>query len=153
PETVALENLVRALIPVQRGPSDSDPAPDDTTGIVTDVHTYGGYVLWPWGHTSAPSPNSAGFTPIGRKFAAYNHYTAGQSYQTLYPTTGVFPYWVYTELGAPGFTFELNSGTFLAPYSTVDSRLWPENRDAFIYAAKIARTPYMTALGPDSLQV
>jgi len=36
-------------------------------------------------------------------------------------------------------------------YSTIDSVQWPENRPAFIYAAKIARTPYMTVKGPDSL--
>jgi hypothetical protein len=153
PESAALQNLIGSLIPVQKGPDDNDPAPDDTTGIYIDVHTYGGYVLWPWGHTSTPTPNSVGLSAIGRKFATYNHYTAGQSYQTLYPTTGVAPFWAYGHLGIPAYTFELNSAGFLAPYSSVDSTLWPQNEGAFIYAAKIARTPYITVHGPDALAV
>ncbi len=125
PETFATQDLVRTLIPDQRGPNDNDPAPDNTTGIFIDVHTYGGYVLWPWGHTSAPPPNSSGLRDVGRKLASYNGYLAGQSNQTLYPTTGTSNGWVYTELGAPAYTIELNSGTFLAQYSTLN-RLWAE---------------------------
>jgi hypothetical protein len=153
PESAALQTLISGLIPVQRGPGDDDPAPDDTTGIYIDVHTYGGLVLWPWGHTPTPPPNSAGLTAIGRKLATYNHYRAGQSYQTLYPTSGIAPGFVYGKLGSPAYTFELDSATFLDTYDSIDSRLWPRNRDAFIYASKIARTPYMTVQGPDSLAV
>ncbi len=149
PEVYYLLDLVRQLIPDQRGPSDDDPAPDDTTGILIDVHTQGGYVLWPWGHTSAPPPNSTGLTDIGNKLASYNGYRAGQSYQTLYPTTGTSKGWVYTELGAPAYTIEMDSGTFLAQYSVLP-RLWAEMKDLLFYAARTARAPYQLARGPDA---
>lgn len=152
PETQGIQSLVSSVIPDQKGPNVSDPAPADTTGIFIDVHTYGGYVLWPWGHTSSPPPNSSGLTAIGNKFASYNGYTKGQSYQTLYPATATSDDWTYGTLGAPAFTIELNSSGFLPSYSSVTT-LYNQNQAAFIYAAKIARTPYMTALGPDALSV
>jgi hypothetical protein len=141
-----------SLFQDQKGPSDNDPAPEDTTGIMMDVHTFGGYVLWPWGHTSSAPPNSAGLTNIGSKFASYNGYTAGQSNQTLYETTGTTNSWAYQKLGIPGYTFELDVSSFTPNYSTVTG-VFNENLPAFIYAAKVARTPYMTVKGPDSLSV
>lgn len=153
PETYAFQNLVRSLIPDQRGPSDADAAPDETMGIMIDVHTYGGYVLWPWGHTDEPAPNATGLSDVGEKFATYNGYRAGQSYQTLYATTGTSNGWAYSELGIPAYTFELDSNGFLASYGSVDDQLWPENMSAFLHAARIARAPYMLSRGPDSLNV
>src|SRR5262249_54859850 len=104
PESLAIQDLVSSLIPDQKGPIDDDPAPEDTTGIFIDVHTFGGDVLWPWGHTPNPPPNSVGLSNIGNKFASYNGYTAGQSYQTLYPTTGTSQRWAYGELAIPAYT-------------------------------------------------
>jgi hypothetical protein len=37
-------------------------------------------------------------------------------------------------------------------YSIIDDEQWPENKPAFLYAARIARTPYLTVLGPDSAE-
>lgn len=151
-ETQGLQGLMTQLFPDQKGPNDNDPAPENTTGLMIDVHTYGGYVLWPWGHTSSPPPNSAGLSNIGNKFASYNGYTAGQSYQTLYQTTGTTNSWAYQKLGIPGYTIELDVPTFTPNYSTVTAA-FNENLPAFIYAAKIARTPYITVKGPDALTV
>jgi hypothetical protein len=153
PETVAIQDLMESLFLHQRGPNDNDPAPDDTTGIHIDTHTSGGQILWPWGHTATPPPNSAGLGAIGRKFATYNHYRAGQTYIEEYPASGTLGSYGYSQFGIPSYTFELNSNGFLDTYSSVDGHLWPENRDAFLYAAKIARTPYMLVRGPDALQV
>lgn len=150
PETYALQDLIRTLIPDQRGPSDLDAAPDDASGIFIDMHTFGGYVLWPWGHTNTPAPNAAGLTSVGNKLASYNGYRAGQSFQTLYATTGTTKGWVYTELGAAAYTIELDSPGFLAPYTTVDGQLWPEVQGSLLYAARVARAPYMLSRGPDA---
>jgi len=49
----------------------------------------------------------------------------------------------------PSFTFEMGQ-EFTPAYAAVDSSLWPENFGALVYAAKIARTPYATVLGPDA---
>ncbi len=152
PETQGIQSLAASVIPDQKGPGVSDPAPSNTTGVFIDVHTYGGYVIWPWGHTSSSPPNGSGLTAIGNKFGTYNGYTTGQSYQTLYPATAASDDWAYGTLGVPAYTFELNSSGFLPSYSSVTT-LYNQNQSAFIYAAKIARTPYMTALGPDALTV
>ena len=151
PEVSALQNLVRTIFPDQRGPADTDPAPDSTSGVLISLHSYGELVLWPWGDTNAPSPNAAGLSALGKKFATYNGYTPMQSIG-LYPTSGTTDDWAYGELGIAAFTFEIGD-TFMPPFNVVDGVQWPTNRGALIYAAKLARTPYVTAHGPDALNL
>jgi hypothetical protein len=148
PETQALQNLLSGVFPDQRGPLDSDPAPDTTTGMLISLHQHGELVVWPWWGTLTPTPNSTGLETIGRKLATFNGYTAGPGASTLYYASGTTDDWGYGTLGVPSYTFEVGQ-EFLPPYTAVDSTLWPENRGALLYAAKIARTPYLTALGPD----
>jgi carboxypeptidase T len=151
-ETTYLQNLVLSLIPDQRGPGVNDPAPDNTTGIFITVHSAAGLVLWPWGFTSSPAPNMVGLQDIGDKFASYNGYTSCQPPLCLYAVNGSSDDWVYGELGAPSFTFEVGVD-FMPPYSEVDALQWPDNGPAFQYAAKIARTPYQLVRGPDALSL
>ncbi len=156
PETTVLQNLVLSLFPDQRGPNDADAAPITTTGILLTLHSYSNLVLWPWGSMSAPAPNDAALSMIGRKFAAYNGYTAQQSIQ-LYPTSGTTDDWAYGALGIAAFTFEIgpSSGTcggFFPPFTCLDGgsggSFWPRNLPAFLYAARIARAPYQLVQGP-----
>ncbi|MBU0492689.1 MAG: DUF11 domain-containing protein [Chloroflexi bacterium] len=150
PEEQAIEAYVRSIFPDQRGPNDTDPAPDTTTGILVTLHSYSNLVLWPWGHTSSPAPNSAGLSAIGTKFATWNGYTPQQS-MSLYATDGTTDDWSYGELGVPSFTFEMGSSSdgFYPSCSRYDGLIQP-NLPAFFYAAKIAQTPYRTAFGPDA---
>lgn len=152
PEVAQLQQLITNLFPDQRGPLITDPAPSNTTGILISLHSYGRYVLWPWGHTSAPAPNQAGLRAIGLKLARYNRYRAGQSSTMLYSTSGDSTDWAYGELGIPAFTFEVGT-SFMPAYSAIDSDQWPTNKGALVYAAKIARAPYVLVNGPDALQV
>lgn len=151
-EVAALEALVSALIPDQRGPDLSDPAPDDTTGIFITLHSYSNLVLWPWGNSSMPAPNKPDLKAIGDKFATYNNYLSCQPSECLYLTNGSSDDWAYGVLGVPAFTFEIGN-QFMPPYSEIDAIQWPDNKPALIYAAKIARTPYMTVHGPDTLNL
>jgi hypothetical protein len=150
PEVAALETLLHALFPDQRGPGLDDPAPDDTTGVFITLHSFGDLVLWPWGHLYQDAPNKAGLKAIGDKLAALNGYVSCQSaaWDCLYAAAGASDDWVYGELGVPAFTFEVG-GEFMPPYDTIDTEQWPENRSALLYAAKIVRTPYQTVHGPD----
>lgn len=150
PEVSQLQNFIRTIFLDQRGPGDHDPAPTNTTGILITLHSYGDLVLWPWGFTSSAAPNGPALAAIGHKFATYNNYSPGQSY-TLYPTSGTSDDWGYGDLGIPSFTFECGS-TFMPAYSDV-ARQWNLNRPAFLYACKIAQTPYMMVYGPDALNV
>jgi len=89
---------------------------------------------------------------IGDKFASYNNYLSCQPIHCLYATNGSTDDWAYGELGIPAFTFEIGN-QFMPPYTEIDTVQWPENQPALIYAAKIARTPYMTTRGPDALDL
>ena len=156
-ETARLEALVRALVPDQRGPEMDDPAPDDTTGLFITLHSFGGFILWPWGHLAIDAPNKAGLQAIGDKLATFNGYHSCQSaaWDCLYAAAGASDDWAYSELGIPAFTFEVGDigDMFMPLYSAIDSVQWPENRPALLYAAKIARTPYQTVHGPDAHQL
>lgn len=152
PEVAQLQQLITNLFPDQRGPLLTDAAPSNTTGILISLHSYGRYVLWPWGYSSTPAPNAAGLRAIGLKLARYNRYRAGQSSVTLYASSGDSTDWAYGELGIPAYTFEVGT-SFMPAYSAIDSDQWPTNKGALIYAAKIARAPYMLVNGPDAVQL
>jgi carboxypeptidase T len=151
PEIQALENYVRSLWPDRRGPGLNDAAPSDTSGIHLDVHSYSELVLWPWGDTSNLAPNGSALQTLGRKFAFFNGYSPQQSIG-LYPTDGTSDGISYGELGVAAFTFELGT-QFFQNCSTYNNTIKPNNLPALIYAAKVARTPYITAAGPDVTSV
>ncbi|MCO5183994.1 MAG: hypothetical protein M9941_06895 [Anaerolineae bacterium] len=149
-EVDQFEDLVRAHIPDQRGPNPTDAAPRNTTGILITLHSYSELVLWPWGNVTTPAPNKAGLKAIGDKLATYNGYTSCQPSLCLYITSGTTDDWSYGELGIPSYTIEVGT-QFMPPYGQIDSIQWPDNGPALQYAAKIARTPYRLAFGPDAL--
>lgn len=147
PETQAMMSLISSLIPDQRGPGMLDPAPDDATGIFIQLHSPYRVVAWPWSDSASPAPNAADLAAIGNQLAAYGNYDAGQVRTELYEMTGTAEGWVYGELGAAAFLMEVGEGLMPA-YGRVDNVLWPEIRESLVYAAKIARTPYLLARGP-----
>ncbi len=153
PETQAVENFVRTLFPDQRGPADTDAAPITTTGVLITLHSYGPLVLWPWGWTSTAAPNSTQLQEFGQKLASFNGYTPQQA-DDLYPTNGTTDDWSYGELGIASYTFEIGSDSdyFYPDCSRYDALIQP-NVSALLYAAKVARTPYLTPFGPDALDV
>ncbi len=164
PETQAFESYFAEVMHDQNGPNGDDEvppaAPITTTGIFITLHSYGDLVLWPWGHTYDAAPNGAQLQTIGRKFAYYNNYTPEQASAGLYFTSGATDDWTYGKLGIPSYTFEVGSGgscgSFFPDYGCIDGiddmprNFWAENKPTFLYAHKIARTPYITAYGPDA---
>lgn len=148
-ETQAIEALVTALIPDQRGEALTDAAPPDTTGLLITIHSYGNLVLWPWGFTPAAAPNRTDLKAIGDRLAAFNgYYSCQPTQECLYAANGATDDWAYGKLGIPAFTFEVGD-QFMPPYSEVDSVQWPANWPALLHAAKLARTPYLTVHGPE----
>jgi len=157
PETQAVVNQVRLLIPDQRGPLDTDPAPITTTGVYQNMHSNAALNLYPWGQYTSPAPNGPELANLGQHLKATNAYPSGNNYQTcqpgncLYIVDGDANDWAYGELGALSFTTELGGSDFLVPLSYVDSTLWPANRGPLIYQAKVARQPYLITHGPDAV--
>jgi len=151
PETQAVQDYVRAQYPDQRGDVLTAAAPLTATGIFLDVHSYSELVLWSWGFTGDPSPNSTGLQTLGRKFAYFNGYEPEQA-MTLYPTDGTTDDFAYGELGLAAYTFELGTA-FFQSCTAFENTILPANMPALLYAAKAARAPYMTPSGPEALDV
>ncbi|MEE8525869.1 MAG: M14 family zinc carboxypeptidase [Thermoanaerobaculia bacterium] len=57
PEASAIQSYLLSIFPDQRDPALSSPAPDGATGVMLDVHSAGGDVLWSWGFTTTDPPN------------------------------------------------------------------------------------------------
>jgi hypothetical protein len=149
PETQAVAAYIQANFPDQRG---TGAAPADTTGVFIDLHSYGGYVLWPWSYTGTAAPNAAQLATLGRKIAFFNSYLPGQTGVDLYTCSGVTTDYAYGELGIAAYTIEMGTAFFQA-CTTFESTIYPANLQTLLYTAKVVRTPYMTPLGPDSLSV
>jgi len=150
PETQGIQNYLKEIFPDQRG---TEAAPTDATGIYIDMHSSGGYVMWPWAYSrTATPPNSTQLRTLGRKFAYFNGYRPGQVAAILYVASGGGIDYSYGELGVASFAFELGTA-FFQDCSTFTGTIYPNNLPALIYAAKVARTPYLTPLGPDTLNL
>jgi carboxypeptidase T len=164
PETQAFESYFGTVMRDQNGPNGDDEippmAPITTTGLFISLHTYGDLILWPWGFDDyGDSPNATQLRTIGRKFAYYTGYDPSAT--IWYSVDGATDDWTYGKFGIPSFTFEVgpNSGScggFFPPYGCIDGidgmqrDFWAETLPAFVFAHKIARTPYVTAYGPDA---
>ncbi len=151
PETQAVEAYVASIFPDQRTDDLVTPAPDDATGVALDIHSHGQLVLWPWGFTSSVAPNGIALQTLGRKFAYFNGHTPQEAIE-LYPTDGTTDDFYYGELGVAGYAFELGTA-FFESCSYFESSILPGNLAALLYAAKVARTPYLTPAGPEALSV
>ncbi len=148
PETLAIQSYLRSQFPDQRDSLVSSPAPITTTGVFIDLHSYGNQVLWPWGFTTEPAPNGDALQTLGRKFGFFNQYSPQQASVGLYLTDGDSDGFAYGDLGLAGYTFEVGNN-FFESCSYYLNNIIPENLPALLYAAKIARYPYMLPTGPD----
>ena len=122
-------------------------------GLAISLHSYSNLVLWPWGYTEVEAPDSLALTMLGEKLATFNGYEPKQA-SDLYPASGTADDWLYGALDVPAYTFEIGSTTdgFYPPCSRYNDLIAP-NLDAFVYAAKVTRTPYTTTFGPDIASV
>ena len=148
PEIQALQNYVRSIFPDQRGDAIGDPAPDDATGVAIDIHSFGELVLWPWGFTTAQTANGVAFATLGRKIAFFNDYFPLKITQFTV-ADGSSADFFYGDLGIAGLGFELGSD-FFESCANFEANIVDENIAALLYAAKVARTPYLTPAGPEA---
>jgi PKD repeat protein len=146
----------------QNGPNGDDElppaAPDDATGIFISIHQYTDAMLWPYEFAPGSAPNDAQLRTIGRKFAYYNGY---DPIGFFYTADGTTDNWTYGKFGIASIVYEVGPsegvcGGFFFDYDCLDGTggaprsFWAENVPTFVYAHKIARTPYMTSYGPDT---
>ncbi|MEM1180007.1 MAG: M14 family zinc carboxypeptidase [Acidobacteriota bacterium] len=149
PEIQALQAYVRTIFPDQRGPDPNDPAPDDATGVAIDIHSFSELVLWPWGFTSSSPANGTAFTTLGRKVAFFNDYFPLEiSDFTI--ADGSSADFFYGDLGVAGLAFEIGT-SFFQSCTSFEADVLQQNIDALLFAAKVARTPYLTPAGPEAM--
>lgn len=158
PEVASLQTFIASLIPDQRGPAINDPAPANTEGFFITMHSYSNLIIWPWGgDNSISAPNNAGLSTIGNKLSTFTDdfgspaYTACQTAPCLYEAAGATDDWVYGELGVPSYTYEIGSTGegFFPSFGVASGSHRNEIQPTLNYVARIARTPYMQAYGPD----
>jgi hypothetical protein len=152
PETQALETYMAGIFADRRGSAPDAAAPSDTQGMMVSLHSYSEYVLFPWGWTTQPAPNSAALYTLGRKFGFYLDYPACQAGAPgcFYPTDGTTDDWAYGELGLPAYTFELGTW-FFESCDYFEENILEDTLAALRYAFKSAHAPYQLPAGPEVL--
>lgn len=110
PETAALRDFVQARPGIR---------------YVHDMHSYGRYLLQPWGFTPALPPGHATFDFLGQTMQRIIQavhgmtYVHGPTYTTLYPVNGDLSDWAWGAEHAYSFVFELRGNDFVLPPSEI----------------------------------
>jgi hypothetical protein len=152
PEVKAVEAYATAIFPDQRGPNDTDAALATAEGLFISLHSYSELVLFPWGWTTSPAPNSTQLQTLGRKFGFFNGYQVCNGPACLYATSGTTDDYTYGKLGIASYTIELGRN-FFESCSFFTSNIVPKNVPALYYAFKATRRPYENPSGPEALSV
>mmetsp|Transcript_23126 Transcript_23126/g.33569 ORF Transcript_23126/g.33569 Transcript_23126/m.33569 type:complete len:915 (+) Transcript_23126:195-2939(+) len=149
PEIQALQNYVADIFPDQRQNDNNlnSPTNKHATGIAIDVHSYGQAIVWPWGHIKKEAPEHIELQTLGRKMGYFGSYKPEQG-STSYQADGVSDDHYYGTLGVAAYTLELGT-EFFEKCDYFESTLLSDNIPALVYAAKVARTPYLTPAGPE----
>jgi len=164
PETAAFQAFAASIFTDWNGNNGDDeiaPAsPDNASGIFITLHSYQDEILWPFGFSQDGAPNFNQLKTIGYKLADMTGEVMNPT-GFLYTVDGSTDDWVYGKLGVASFTYEIgptygSCGEFFPAYGCQDGidgmprNFWAEMGPSFVYANKIAGTPYMTAYGPDT---
>ncbi len=100
-----------------------DLAKRERIALHIDFHAYGQLVLYPWGHSAAPTPDRDRFAAIGDRMASAIFAAHASRYRLmpaveLYRAGGIMTDWMYGEAGALSYTIELRPsgrGGFVLP--------------------------------------
>ncbi|UCE60735.1 MAG: IPTL-CTERM sorting domain-containing protein [Phycisphaerales bacterium] len=119
-----------------------------------DFHTWVYMLLWPWGYTSAQTPDHDTFAEVGETMVdlvAGVHgiqYAYGTTYSTIYPVGGGSIDWVYGEQDRWAFTIEARGPFYVVPASEILPAA-EENLPAMLFFAAwtAACDPYAFAAG------
>lgn len=154
-ETQDLMALVLGRFPTDfRGPLDTDAALSSAEGFFIQVHSALAIAAYPWGFTSAAAPNSVDFKKITGVMEGLSGLKSSQV-RAAGVFSGTIDDWVYGDRGIPALLMELfdpdrggpMSG-YRPPFAQVSTRLFPSVLRNFVYAASIAKSPYITGRGP-----
>ena len=91
---------------------------------VLSYHTYGNYLIRPWGYVDAPSPDEKIYQGLSQDMVLNNHFTLGRSNQTVnYGVRGVTDDWYYNDSGhSKAFAMTPEVGTSTDGFWPLQSR-------------------------------
>ncbi|MEX2548375.1 MAG: M14 family zinc carboxypeptidase, partial [Chloroflexota bacterium] len=124
--------------------------------IVFNWHSYGEFIMWPYGYTKEDIPptmtvdDHTAFVAIGRQMAALNGYRAKQGSDS-YIYSGDFPAWAYGDQRMFVYTFEMypkwgcNGCGGFRPPDEVLRRETTRNTEAVLHFLEQADCPYRAA--------
>jgi hypothetical protein len=106
-------------------------------------HTYGELTLYPWGYTTAATPDEDTFREMAAAMVQYNGYTPGQPGEVLYDVCGGSFDWDYGAQAEHsklfGFTNEMgNSGDGFWPVDARRQPIFDENLWPALYLIQVA---------------
>jgi hypothetical protein len=105
---------------------------------ILSYHTYGNYLIRPWGYVDAPTPDEHVFQSFSQDMVLHNHYTLGRSNQTVaYGVRGVTDDWYYSDSAH-------NSAIAMTPeVGTSTDGFWPlQSRIMILAASTISQNTY-----------
>ena len=151
PEVQALQGYLMSIYESRRPADLSIPAPNDTPGLLIDLHSVSEQILWPWSFTSAEAPNSEALQTLGRRLAYFNGYHPQQAINND-PADGTAIDYAYGEIGVPAYALYLGTDYF-QDCTTFKNIIFPDILSTLIYTARVLRTPYLTPSGPEVIDV
>lgn len=99
-------------------------------------HSFGDYVIYPWGYVDGPTPDHASFIALADSIVAYNHYKPGTGLQTVgYTVNGASDDWFYGEQATKNKVFSMTPevGDWFHPDTADIEELIRENRGPNLY--------------------
>ncbi|WP_223788848.1 M14 family zinc carboxypeptidase [Marinicella meishanensis] len=155
PETTAINEYIKTLFPDDRPDDLVTAAPLTKPGVYLDIHNVAELTLFPFGYSNGAgqAPNHDQLRTLARRMSYFTGYRPEQSNASLGGADGASDDNAYGTLGVAAFTIELGEGGFYSSCSAFENTIWPDNLGAMIYAAKVARMPYITASGPDVIDL
>lgn len=116
-------------------------------GTHFNMHTYGGYILYPWGYINAETPDSLTYREFAALLTSFSGYTFGSGGQLLgYNSNGSIRDWMYGELTLKnktyGYTIEIGDD------------FWPQQNEIYPIAQQNLRTMiYQSFLAGEFVQL
>lgn len=116
-------------------------------GTHFNMHTYGGYILYPWGYINAETPDSLTFREFAALLTSFSGYTFGSGGQLLgYNSNGSIRDWMYGEQTLKnktyGYTIEIGDD------------FWPQQNEIYPIAQQNLRTMiYQSFLAGEFVQL
>lgn len=116
-------------------------------GTHFNMHTYGGYILYPWGYINAETPDSLTYREFAALLTSFSGYTFGSGGQLLgYNSNGSIRDWMYGEQTLKnktyGYTIEIGDD------------FWPQQNEIYPIAQQNLRTMiYQSFLAGEYVQL